>query len=332
VLFDSVKRSFTHVASDPQYAVKGNLVKVTRPTVNGQTPEIHFSYDASGHLTEVTYANGNTVQFAYDKASNLIRRTPAGNAVTQRAEYQLDLANQLLGVTNSIVGGGTISGYGYTYDNVGNRLSMTAPSGAHNYTYNPIYELTNVSGAQTHSFVYDKVANRVTADGVGYTANTVNQYTQVGGVVPTYDANGNLTWDSDRTYTYDEENRLTSAQRVPHTASYTYDGFNRRVSKTVDGVATYYVYDGDEVAAEYNSSGVVQAEYVLGPDIDEPIVMDRGGQRYYYHYDGLGSVSEVTDAWGNVAESYTYDVYGTPSVTSSLIGVNGRLKMYQKWA
>ena len=38
------------------------------------------------------------------------------------------------------------------------------------------------------------------------------------------------------------------------------------------------------------------------------------GTNYYYHADGLGSVTEVTDRFGLKAESYTYDVYGTPTI------------------
>jgi len=57
------------------------------PAVNGQTPEIHLSYDASGHLTEVTDANGNTVQYTYDPATGQVAsiiQDPSGiHAVTQ---------------------------------------------------------------------------------------------------------------------------------------------------------------------------------------------------------------------------------------------------------
>lgn len=42
--------------------------------------------------------------------------------------------------------------------------------------------------------------------------------------------------------------------------------------------------------------------------------MDRGGVTYYYHYDGLGSVTEITDSSGSLIENYTYDPYGNATV------------------
>ncbi len=52
--------------------------------------------------------------------------------------------------------------------------------------------------------------------------------------------------------------------------------------------------------------------------IDEPLTMTRGGQTYYYFYDGLGSVTDLTLASGEVVESYQYDVYGQPSAPSTV--------------
>ena len=48
-----------------------------------------------------------------------------------------------------------------------------------------------------------------TASTVRYTANILDQYA-VGAVTPTYDGNGNLTFDLTFTYGYDAESRLTS--------------------------------------------------------------------------------------------------------------------------
>ena len=45
--------------------------------------------------------------------------------------------------------------------------------------------------------------------------------------------------------------------------------------------------------------------------------MERGGSVYFYHRDGLGSVSEVSDQSGTLVERYVYDVYGRPQIFDS---------------
>jgi YD repeat-containing protein len=101
---------------------------------------------------------------------------------------------------------------------------------------------------------------------VSYTANALNQYTAVGAVTPSYDGNGNLTFDGTFTYCYDAENRLTSALSAgtcasPATvvASYAYDAQGRRKSKTVGGTTTVYVTDADnrEVLEYDGGSGAI---------------------------------------------------------------------------
>jgi RHS repeat-associated protein len=46
--------------------------------------------------------------------------------------------------------------------------------------------------------------------------------------------------------------------------------------------------------------------------------MMASGQRYYYHYDGLGSVVALSNINGQIVESYSYDIFGQPSNTSSV--------------
>ena len=42
------------------------------------------------------------------------------------------------------------------------------------------------------------------------------------------------------------------------------------------------------------------------------------GNKYYYHYDGLGSVVALSNDAKNIVEQYHYDVFGTPSNTSTI--------------
>jgi len=98
------------------------------------------------------------------------------------------------------------------------------------------------------------------------------------------------------------------------------NGFGRRIAKKIYDTqyslltTQSYVYDGDQVIAEYDGSGTLQQKYVYGPGIDEPIQVTSHTSQvtgtFYYHSDGLGSITALTDAAGDVIEKYEYDVYG----------------------
>ncbi len=342
----NVTGASNHFVYDPL-----NRLQTNTQTIASLIYNLGYEYDKAGNRTKVIYPSSKSIVYKYDVNDNidlvnngllplvdytydtLDRRTvksfpstvPAPAQVMKNL-YQYDMANQLIDLKNNAVASTLIAQYAYpTYDNVGNRTQMQT-SGVPgtqtiNYAYNNIYELTGVSGSQTHSYSYDKVANRLTADGITYTPNTVNQYTQVGPTTYTYDLNGNLTYDGRNTYSYDEENRLASLTGTNVSAQYTYDAFNRRIAKTINGTTTYFISDGDREVEERTVSGALSADYTYGDSIDEVLTMTRGGTTYFYHYDGLGSVTELTNVSGTtVIENYTYDPYGTPSVITSSIG------------
>jgi RHS repeat-associated protein len=248
-------------------------------------------------------------------------------ATDQAAVYTFDIGNQLTSIANKVLPSTNIATYAYTdFDAVGNREEMqrtylNGSAATTNYTYNDLYELSGTSGVQSHSYAYDKVGNRTTVDSVNYTDNTKNQYTAVGGVTYTNSTNGNITSDGTSTFGYDAENRLVSFDTTGTTndATYAYDALGRRVKKTVNGTSTFFVYDGDDIIADYSSGGTLLREYIHSDNVDEILAMQAGANTYYYHYDGLGSVTEITDDTGAIVENYTYDPSGTPSVTTSTI-------------
>ncbi|MBL7107417.1 MAG: hypothetical protein ISS77_07410 [Phycisphaerae bacterium] len=91
------------------------------------------------------------------------------------------------------------------------------------------------------------------------------------------------------------------------------------MAKIVDGNTTEYVYDGDQVIAEYENDTLVR-KFVYGPGIDEPILMidvTGGSAVYYYHFDGLGSVVALSNANSEVVETYSYDVFGEPTIRNA---------------
>jgi RHS repeat-associated protein len=305
-----------------EYDINSNRTKLTLPDAS----YITYEYDQLNRLTAIKdQASSAIVSYSYDALS---RRTQLDYANNMRTSYSYDAINRLTSLTNrrNSATPVTVSSFNYTYDSVGNRKAMATQTGTHSYVYDATYQLKSVvypeaSGLMSKSFNYDKVGNRTsTINGgtVNYASNNLNQYINVGDSNCAYDPNGNMVASATNTYSYDSENRLTSATTPSHTASYGYDAFGRRISKTVDGATTKYLYDGDQIIAEYDGSDNLIAKYINGASIDETIRMDRGGNSYYYHYDGLGSITNLTDATGATVESYAYDVFGKPSATSAV--------------
>jgi len=140
-----------------------------------------------------------------------------------------------------------------------------------------------------------------------------------------YDENGNLTDDGTYLYYYDCENRLTDVNDKvtgDPVASYRYDYLGRRVVKIVYGspynAVRKYCYDGDRIIAVYNDSDTLLRKFIYGPGIDEPIcVIWQTGTKFYYHFDGLGSVVALSSESGYIVKRYSYDVFGKPDTTST---------------
>ena len=79
-----------------------------------------------------------------------------------------------------------------------------------------------------------------------------------------FDADGNLTSRNGgaRSLTWDATDQLRQVvDSATGTSTYKYDPFGRRIQKTTGGATTYYVWDGDQLLAEYSSTGTRQVRY-----------------------------------------------------------------------
>jgi len=281
--------------------------------------ELTYEYDSLDRLRRIKNDTTTLAEYSYD---DLSRRTEVSYANGASIEYAYDLANRLTVVDNHLPSGNL--DYEYTYDDVGNRLSMTVcETDAYVYDYDNLYQITEVNypGTRLVSFTYDDVYSRKTmVDGSTTTyqcINNLNQYSSIDSSTLTYDDNGNMTEDAEGLeYQYDCSNRLTTV--TVNNGSYTvayykYDYANRRVSKTTyyeGAYTTKYCYSGNQVIAEYTSAGTLIRKFVYGPGIDQPICMITSSATYYYHYDGLGNVTALSDSNGYMIEYYKYDAFG----------------------
>lgn len=280
----------------------------------------NYTYDALNRLTSITNNRGFVTSFAYDA---LGRRTSMTHGNGVATTYQYDAASQLTRLAHQL-GATTVNSFDYTYDRVGNRTSKTSRDGAHNYTYDTLNRLVQAMNPlptnPLESFTYDAVGNRTTSNQNGASVfNQANQLTEDGNFTYLYDNNGNLTRKTDKVtgaftlYEYDAENKLVRVVSNGKTVNYKYDGLGRRVEKEIVDVTTTttrFIYDNEDILLELDGSNNIVARYTHGPGIDEPIIMEKGGASFFYHADGLGSITELTDVNGSVVKFYSYSSFG----------------------
>ncbi|MGO8792471.1 MAG: RHS repeat domain-containing protein [Terriglobia bacterium] len=283
-------------------------------------------------LTGLTNTNSGSFGFGYDA---LGRRTSLTRPNGVNTSYSYDTLSRLLSVQHN---GGTLPGSAsYTYDAAGNRLTKTAVQEASpnpvsvlsQFSYDNIYELTQtvVNGSVAEGYSYDAVGNRLTSAGpTSYNYNASNELTSTSSAAYTYDNNGNTVSKTatagTTSYTWDFENRLASVTLpgAGGTVNFKYDPFGRRIEKVAPtSGTTVYAYDGANVTAELGAGGNLLAYYSQGAGIDEPLGISESGGTSYYHADGLGSITALTNGSGQLANSYVYDSFGNLTASTGTI-------------
>jgi RHS repeat-associated protein len=203
-----------------------------------------------------------------------------------------------------------------------------SPPTASGVTFAHSYNKTNQRIGQTvtdNSWINYPAATPSTAS---YTADSLNRYTAVGAVSPTYDGNSNLTSDGTFTFGYDAENRLTSAVGAGNTAGYTYDAQGRRKTKTVNGTTTVFVTDAaNREVLEYDgASGAIQRWYAYGLGSNDVLNQTNvvAGTRAALIPDIQGSVIASLDSSSGTLSKIGYLPYGKSASVAAPFGYTGQ--------
>jgi RHS repeat-associated protein len=164
---------------------------------------------------------------------------------------------------------------------------------------------------------------------VAYSANTLNQYTAVGAVTPTYDGNGNLTFDGTLTYGYDAESRLTAVtQGATAVASYAYDAQGRRKLKTVGAATTVYVTDADnrEVLEYDGASGQIARWNAYGLGSNDVLAQMNvpAASRATFIPNIQGSILSTLDSATGALTKTGYLPYGKSASVPASFGYTGQ--------
>ncbi|TVQ31440.1 MAG: PASTA domain-containing protein, partial [Wenzhouxiangella sp.] len=302
---------------DYQYDANGRLTSLS---VDGRTTQ--YAWDALGRLASVTTPEG-TVSYVYDLAGQLVSKT-LPNGVVREIAY--DLRGRPLEVSFLDPADTLIEQFISTYSPRGKRLSVTTSDGVvETYDYDPIGRLIEASRSGPDpfdlSFEYDPVGNRLRQVFNGletlYSYGPNHELIAVGADSFSYDARGNRTSaivkGESIDYQWDAFGRLVGVTTPDGQAEFEYDIDQRRVARVIAGERTRQLVDlqsvsgFDQVIAEYDDSGQVQAHWHYGRQV---LAQYRQGSVHYYGTDQHGSVRLLTDSDGLLTDRYDYLPFG----------------------
>ncbi len=321
----------SEAASRPEYpkAMTNELGRIERVEfLNGTYRQYEYNGPEFG-LTKIVDEHGKATQFEYDPEGRLLRTIIAvGTEREQRTDYLYDGLGQCIQKTVSGAGIPSDMVWRWTYDDKGNVLAESDPSGLviSNLGYDVMGNLLHTvdsHGAETR-YTYDELGRRTSeTDAFGRVSS--NRYDEAGRriwsrdldgleTVWTYDEHGDLVAVEDPVegmtrMEYDEAGRIVREIHADGTEiPYEYDSLGRVIPRMEPGVLTETDEEGRLIKAVHEDGAEYHYEYgengllarVLGPE-DET--------RYFY--DPIGNLIERVDRLGHVTRTnrWEYDLF-----------------------
>ncbi|MFR8192813.1 MAG: RHS repeat domain-containing protein [Lachnospirales bacterium] len=307
-----------------EYDAKGNMTTVS-DSLNNSKVMARYTYDSNDNLSSVTYGNGTSTSYTYNKG-NMIEKVINNNADnTQMSIYSYDY--YLDGNVSQQNRNGVKCYYDYDefsriidedydreeidyfYDAAGNRtLKKICDDNGDtdvNYTYDLnnrlLEESTNYyskNEIDVTKYVYDNNGNQIKK--IGYITKGVNGS-------PSQDlVSENELNNTYEIYKYNEFNEMTSFESNKESKwEYAYLPNGLRYRKSNASNFDRYVWDRNgNIIAEMNGEGNLTNKYVRG----NKLISKNGNE--YFGYDGHGSVVNISNESGKSIKSYDYDAFG----------------------
>ena len=321
-----------------EYDAANRPIRITLP--DGSLME--RDYDAAGNLSEILLDGRLIASFSgYTASGRFTTRVIGAESANQiTTTYTYDVRDLLRTLTTTHADGTLLQHLTYTYDQVGNVLSVgdqrqdTVIDGvdtdaSQSFVYDAISQLTQATGVYgLLDFGYDGFGN-ITSLG-GNQTNRAFRYdgprlVSGDGFTAAYDAVGNMVArhldGTDMDLAYDENNRLVAIHKDGRLLSrFGYDHTGVRVRKEAyraDGsqVTTWYVGRDLEIRRDSLQDHEKQTLHIQGPDDRKIVSITRRGDGssddwWYYHDNHLGSTSLITDQEGVVTARINYLPYG----------------------
>lgn len=327
------------------YNQRGLLASVTVTTdgtADTESPEVSYSYTATGAIANIDYQGSKDASYAYtirdwvesindvsnpggnfaadyDYADNgNISKAqfynPAINLGSAHNRYHWNFSyDNLNRLTGADYGYGATGGSSYfdvtglTYDDAGNITALQRDDETGALIDNLTYSYAGSNRLQS-------VADAVASTGESWDAEDASFG---------YDAAGNLTSQSGKLtgIAYDHRNLPTQfALATNDTLIANYNADGQRIFKELKGGAwQFYVMDGGQTMAVIDQGGLSHFNLIGNSTFGR---WEPGGARRYYITDHLGSTRAVVDNNGTVLETFDYYPFGLLMPKRNTAGAN----------
>jgi RHS repeat-associated protein len=309
------------------YDAANRMTVLTEPDSSQTT----YGYDNANRKTSIQYPNGTGMlmtYFATGQEKSTMGGTMSGGAIQttydQLTYSYMQGTNQTALLQNTQVNHDPVDGsshsWAYTYTSENRLASATNKNGgttlrSYQYTYdangNRTQDVLQIPGQPTVTDNYT----------IGAGNELLTKQVQGGATTTyTYDGNGNLTSTSGgTTNTYNAKDQTTT---MGSGNTYTYSGPDQRDRVQVN--STTFVYGTLGLTSEKAVAGTtafVRCRCGLLNDERTP-----DGKKYYYPFDGLGSIVAMTNSTGAEVNKYDYDPYGNMISQTEQSGLNNPWK------
>jgi RHS repeat-associated protein len=281
----------------------------------GQNPVTGVTYDTSGTtqplgaVTQVNFGSLDFDQFSYERNSGRLTKytfNVGSQADVGQLAWNTNGRLAALQISDGITGTVDSQSCNYSYDDLGRMASVNCSTGSmfvppwsQTFTYDPFGNITK-AGSLSFNPGYDTSKNQFISP-----PNPFFFY-------PTYDANGNLTWDLMENYSWDAEGKPV----IVGNKQLIYDAFGRMVQQSHwSSACNCYAYDQSIVYGPNGSKlALMNGQTLIKAFIPLPggakAVYNSSGLQYYRHSDHLGSSRLASTASRGLYYSGAYAPFG----------------------
>ncbi len=306
--------------------------KLAKKTIVGPVSQVYeYTYaDTATHALKSICTPIATEEYEYDclDRNKKITQTFGGNTLGKRFTYKkvgAHATNQINGIAY-LKNGVTDGKVSYTYDNMGNILSVSENGKqTRKYTYDALNRVIkeNVLDKEKEiCYTYDNNGNILTKSVNGETIaykykEDSDQLVAFGDETFIYDKFGNPTTFRGMTAKWTNGKQLKLLNDGTNTVEYTYNGKGLRKTKKVGGVTVTYTYDSnDKLIKEVGEKTI---EYVYGAEGITGITI--GGTPYLFRKNVFGDVTHIYSEDGELVGKYSYTAFGECEIDLNVDGV-----------